>query len=120
MALCLICLLLVGCGIATADVSGQWESEDGTRISLNADGTYAMTYAEPLTRNGYAVLEEVGTFNVRGKKIDFSMRDRYYLHDNGDVKFMRLIETEDRTEKLALEGASMTIGTIVYKKNEDF
>lgn len=113
--LALLCLASCGKTVAIEDVKGGWSGEEA-RIYLNQDGTYELVYENPKVGE---ISSESGKFELDGGKICFYRRDKYTVEDTGDVRFRRLIKTENRKEKIAVSEEQLTIGEITYNKQEE-
>lgn len=115
-ALFLCVLMLAACGekIQNADIAGDWQGSFA-QIHFNEDGTYEIKYFDFEAGD---LASENGTYALSGGKIEFKIRDKYTADDFGGVKFERLIHTENRKEKISLDGEYLTINKIQYQKQE--
>lgn len=114
----LLCaLLLSSCGakLENADIAGDWVSESG-QIHFNEGGTYEIKYFEAAFGS---LTAESGTYELDGGRIKLKMRDKYTLEETGDVRFERLIHTEDRKEKISLEeNSALRLNDRIYYKED--
>lgn len=109
-------LAFAGCAEQTelGDLAGAWENENA-EIYFNEDGTYEIKYSE---FDVGQLASENGKFEISGGKIEFKIRDKYTLSDTGDIKFERLIHTENRKEKFSIDSDTLTLNKIVYIRKE--
>ncbi len=113
---CLFCLTGCADGLSAGDLKGAWENSDGDRIYFGSDGKYEIKYANAEIGG---IDSESGSFELNGGKILFSRRDKYTLTEIGEIKFERLIHTEDRKEKISLSEEGLEINGTTYIKREE-
>ncbi len=114
-AICALLLSACGAEIENADIAGDWESEE-CRVHFNEDGTYEIKYFD----FSYGDLaSENGKYEIDGSGLWFKLRDKYTLEETGDIKFERLVHTQDRKEKLSLEeDGTLKLNDIIYYRKE--
>lgn len=118
-AAALCALALTACGddgpaINAADLAGAWSSQDA-ELYFNEDGTYEIKYSDFAAGE---LSSENGKYELEPGKIKFRLRDKYTLDEYGDIKFERLIHTENREEDIALDGGLLTLDGREYSRRE--
>lgn len=108
-------LLLTGCGLDPADIAGVWENSAAT-LTFGEDGTYEIKYADPAPGD---LSSENGEFQLSGGKIRLEIRDKYTVNELGEVKFERLIRTQDRKLKITLDGDALTLDGEEYTRRDE-